>query len=65
MWMIGLPNPVLWGALAALFRFIPYVGVPIAALLPMLVAFAVFPGWSKSVEVFAAVLSSSIKSWAI
>ena len=54
MWMIGLPNPILWGALAALFRFIPYVGVPIAALLPMLVAFAVFPGWSKSVEVFAA-----------
>ena len=53
MWMIGLPNPILWGALAALFRFIPYVGVPIAALLPMMVAFAVFPGWSKSVEVFA------------
>ena len=54
IWMIGLPNPVLWGALAALFRFVPYVGVPIAALLPMFVAFAVSPGWSKSVEVFAA-----------
>ena len=54
IWAIGLPNPILWGALAALFRFVPYVGVPIAALLPMCVAFAVFPGWSKSVEVFAA-----------
>ena len=54
IWMIGLPNPVLWGALAALFRFVPYVGVPIAALLPMFVAFAVSPGWSQSVEVFAA-----------
>jgi predicted PurR-regulated permease PerM/methylmalonyl-CoA mutase cobalamin-binding subunit len=53
IWMIGLPNPILWGALAALFRFVPYVGVPVAALLPMFVAFAVFPGWSKSVEVFA------------
>jgi predicted PurR-regulated permease PerM/methylmalonyl-CoA mutase cobalamin-binding subunit len=53
IWMIGLPNPILWGALAALFRFVPYVGVPIATLLPMFVAFAVFPGWSKSVEVFA------------
>jgi predicted PurR-regulated permease PerM/methylmalonyl-CoA mutase cobalamin-binding subunit len=50
-WMIGLPNPILWGALAALFRFVPYVGVPVAALLPMLVAFAVSPGWSESVEV--------------
>ncbi|MGC1399873.1 AI-2E family transporter [Candidatus Binatus sp.] len=54
IWAIGLPNPILWGALAALFRFVPYVGVPFAALLPMFVAFAVFPGWSKSVEVFAA-----------
>jgi predicted PurR-regulated permease PerM/methylmalonyl-CoA mutase cobalamin-binding subunit len=54
IWMIGLPNPLLWGALAALFRFVPYVGVPIAAVLPMFVAFAVSPGWSESVEVFAA-----------
>jgi methanogenic corrinoid protein MtbC1 len=51
--MIGLPNPVLWAALAALFRFVPYVGVPISALLPMFVAFAVSPGWGQSVEVFA------------
>jgi predicted PurR-regulated permease PerM/methanogenic corrinoid protein MtbC1 len=54
IWMIGLPNPILWGTLAALFRFVPYVGVPIAALLPMVVAFAVSPGWSQSLEVFAA-----------
>lgn len=51
MWLLGLPNPALWGALAALLRFIPYVGVPIAALLPTFVAFAVFPGWAKSLQV--------------
>jgi predicted PurR-regulated permease PerM/methanogenic corrinoid protein MtbC1 len=51
MWLFGLPNPALWGALAALLRFIPYVGVPVAALLPSLVAFAVFPGWGKSMQV--------------
>ena len=51
MWAIGLPNPALWGVLAALLRFIPYVGVPVAALLPTFVAFAVFPGWSKSFQV--------------
>ncbi|WP_423960988.1 AI-2E family transporter [Candidatus Binatus sp.] len=54
IWIIGLPNPILWGALAALFRFVPYVGVPIAALLPMFVAFAVSPGWSESIEVLVA-----------
>ena len=51
MWLLGLPQPGLWGALAALLRFIPYVGVAVAALLPTFVAFAVFPGWSKSLEV--------------
>ena len=51
MWLLGLPNPALWGALAALLRFIPYVGVPVAALLPTFVAFAVFPGWAKSLQV--------------
>jgi len=53
IWFIGLPNPLLWGALAALFRFVPYVGVPIAGLLPTLVAFAVFPGWHQAIEVLA------------
>ena len=53
IWLIGLPNPLLWGALAALFRFVPYVGVPIAGLLPTLVAVAVFPGWRQAIEVLA------------
>ncbi|HUY28068.1 MAG TPA: AI-2E family transporter [Candidatus Binataceae bacterium] len=51
MWLLGLPNPALWGVLAALLRFIPYVGVLVAGVLPASVAFAVFPGWSRSVEV--------------
>lgn len=44
--VIGLPNPLLWGTLAAGLRFIPYVGALIAAVLPILVAAAVDPGWS-------------------
>jgi predicted PurR-regulated permease PerM len=51
VWRLGLPNPGLWGALAFVLRFVPYLGVPIAALLPTFVAFAVFPGWGKSLEV--------------
>ena len=30
MWLVGMPTPVLWGVMAALFNFIPYVG-PLAA----------------------------------
>jgi predicted PurR-regulated permease PerM len=51
VWLLGLPNPEFWGGLAVLLRFIPYVGALSSAILPTLVAFAVFPGWSKSFEV--------------
>ena len=51
-WSLELPNAAFWGALAFILRYIPYVGALAAALLPTLVAFAVFPGWSKSLEVF-------------
>lgn len=51
-WFWGLPNAAFWGALAFVLRYIPYVGTLAAAVLPTLVAFAVFPGWGKSFEVF-------------
>jgi predicted PurR-regulated permease PerM len=46
LWLIGLPNPALWGASVMILRFVPYFGVPIAALLPLVVAMAVDPGWT-------------------
>ena len=44
--IIGVPNPVLFGILSALLRFVPYIGSLIAALLPMTLSAAVDPGWS-------------------
>ena len=46
LWLIGIPNPVLWGILAMLLRFVPYIGPVIGALLPLFLALAVAPGWS-------------------
>ena len=43
---IGVPSPVLWGILAALMRFVPYVGSVLAAILPLALAAAVDPSWS-------------------
>jgi methanogenic corrinoid protein MtbC1 len=51
MWVLGLPHPEFWGMIAFLLRFIPYVGAVGSAIMPTLVAFALFPGWSKSIEV--------------
>lgn len=46
LWAIGVPSPLLWGIIAALMRFIPYVGAVLAAIFPILLAAAVDPGWS-------------------
>jgi predicted PurR-regulated permease PerM len=43
--IIGIPNPVLWGILAFLLRFVPYIGALLAALCPIAIAIAVDPGW--------------------
>jgi len=48
LFFIGVPNPLLWGILSALLRFVPYVGSFIAVLLPFALAAAVAPGWSMS-----------------
>jgi predicted PurR-regulated permease PerM len=44
--VVGIPNAVLWGVSAAVLRFLPYVGAPLAALMPIALSIAVFPGWT-------------------
>ena len=44
--IIGIPSPVMWGILGALLRFVPYVGAPLSALMPLTLAAAINPGWS-------------------
>ena len=49
----GLPHALLFGALAGLLRFIPYIGAPIGALLPTALSVAVFNGWTKTLLILA------------
>jgi predicted PurR-regulated permease PerM len=51
LYFIGLPQPLLWGVIAGLLRFVPYIGSYIAAGIPILLAAAVDPGWSKALWV--------------
>ena len=46
LWVIGVPNPVLWGMLTLVLRFLPYIGPILAAIFPLFLAFAVSPDWS-------------------
>jgi predicted PurR-regulated permease PerM len=46
LYVLGVPYPLVWAALGAALRFIPYVGPVIAAGAPILVSLAALPGWT-------------------
>jgi predicted PurR-regulated permease PerM len=46
LYFVGVPSPVLWGVLAMLMRFVPFIGSVIAAICPLLLAAAVDSGWT-------------------
>jgi predicted PurR-regulated permease PerM len=46
LWLIGIPSAILWGILATVLRFVPYIGSVISAAFPLAIAVAVDPGWS-------------------
>lgn len=56
LWAIGVPGWVLWGTLAAIMRFIPYVGPMLSAVFPLALAFAVDPGWQMVLMALALIL---------
>jgi predicted PurR-regulated permease PerM len=47
LYFLGVPNALLWGVLAGLLRFIPYIGSTIGAAMPILLSFIIFGGWTK------------------
>ncbi|MBS0504191.1 MAG: AI-2E family transporter [Proteobacteria bacterium] len=49
LYWIGIPSPLLWGLLAAILRFVPYVGAFLAALPPLMLAIGAEPGWTFAI----------------
>jgi predicted PurR-regulated permease PerM len=46
LWWIGVPSAPLWGLLAMILRFVPYIGALISAIFPLILAAAVGSDWS-------------------
>jgi predicted PurR-regulated permease PerM len=46
LWLIGVPSAPLWGMLAMIMRFVPYIGALISAIFPLVLAAAVGQGWT-------------------
>ncbi len=67
--LLGIPHPLLWGVLACLLRFVPYLGAPLAAAFAAFMAVAVFPGWREAIAVIfiyavlELLLSNFIEPW--
>jgi predicted PurR-regulated permease PerM/GAF domain-containing protein len=66
---IGVPNAALWGVLAGVLRFIPYVGAWVGALLPVLLSFAISSSWFTPLMTIAlfivleAIASNVVEPW--
>jgi predicted PurR-regulated permease PerM len=55
--VIGVQYAFLWGFLAALFRYVPYIGLWIAALSPIILSLAMFEGWFQPLLVIGLFLT--------
>lgn len=46
LWVIGVPSAPLWGILAMILRFVPYIGAVISAIFPLVLSAAVGLDWA-------------------
>ncbi|MBS0416296.1 MAG: AI-2E family transporter [Proteobacteria bacterium] len=65
LWALNVPNAVLWGALTLVLRFIPYVGVWMAAAIPLALSFAVFDDWTRPLMVFGLFAVLELFAWSV
>jgi predicted PurR-regulated permease PerM len=69
LYLIGVPNALLWGLLATVLRFIPYLGPFLATLFPAVLAFAIDPGWTMLLWVIALfvvielIINNAVEPW--
>jgi predicted PurR-regulated permease PerM len=51
LYLMHVPNAVLFGVIAAILRFLPYIGPPVGAFLPVALSLAIFPDWTHPLMV--------------
>jgi predicted PurR-regulated permease PerM len=56
LYFIGIPNAVLWGLIATIVRFIPYIGPWIGAMFPLALSLAVSPSWNAPLLVLGLIV---------
>ena len=62
LFLIGVPNALLWGVMAGVLRFVPFVGPWISAIVVMALSLAVFDGWTRPILVLCLFLLNELVS---
>jgi predicted PurR-regulated permease PerM len=60
MYLLGMPNPALWGALVVLFEFIPYLGPAVMAVILAIAAITTFDSTGHAMLVPAVYLAINL-----
>jgi predicted PurR-regulated permease PerM len=69
LFFIHVPNYALWGLLACIFRFVPYIGPWIGALFPTALSLAAFQSWHPVLltlglfVVAEIIISNAVEPW--
>jgi predicted PurR-regulated permease PerM/methylmalonyl-CoA mutase cobalamin-binding subunit len=53
LFLIGIPNALLWAVLTLVLRFLPYVGLWISAFFPLLLSIAISSSWKEPILTLA------------
>lgn len=56
LWALGVPYAFLWGFSAGALRFVPYLGIVVAVVAPVLFTIATSPGWERPLLVFGFIM---------
>lgn len=53
LFLLGVDYALLWGFIASVMRYVPYIGTPIGLIPPVVFSFATAPGWGEPIAVLA------------
>jgi predicted PurR-regulated permease PerM len=53
LWWIGVPSPFVWGVLAGVLRFVPFVGPVLGLIFPLILAVSIGTGWAMALWTIA------------
>jgi hypothetical protein len=53
LFLIGIPNALLWAVLTLVLRFLPYIGLWISAFFPLVLSIAISTNWTAPILAFA------------